>query len=226
MLNRPIEEMMRTFHNSCVKRKISKLNKNNLQLVIGESEESLRIFYHLYCRSRKRLGLPAQPYIFFKSLWEHFHQQKYMRVMLAQKDGIPIGGMIVFMYKNRCSVEYLGSEISYRNVNPDHFLWWEAIRMAHKEGFEVFDFGRTSIFNTSLMDFKGRWGTAIRDLPQYHYPVKSDDKASHKKDSSGVKIVKAVCRHIPEGLYSHLGEFFYRHRRMRRFYTQHSPTSH
>ena len=53
----------------------------------------------------------------------------------------------------------------YSNLNTNYFGVWEAIKLAHSEGYKIFDFGRTGINNDGLMSFKSRWGAKVVDLP-------------------------------------------------------------
>jgi hypothetical protein len=39
--------------------------------------------------------------------------------------------------------------------------------MGYREGFSVFDFGRTHYLHRGLIEFKSRWGTRMADLPQF-----------------------------------------------------------
>lgn len=67
-LDKPLDELKMTFHRKSVRQEIRRAEKNRLNLRIANTESDLLIFYDIYVKSRKRLGLPAQPYHFFKSL--------------------------------------------------------------------------------------------------------------------------------------------------------------
>ena len=83
--------------------------------------------------------------------------------------------------------------------------------MAFRQGYAVFDFGRTSIKNQSLLDFKTHWGTTTIDLPNFIY---SEDKANDLKfaeDKLSYKIIKRFSDFIPQFAYQIFGDFCYRH---------------
>jgi lipid II:glycine glycyltransferase (peptidoglycan interpeptide bridge formation enzyme) len=162
--------------------------------------------------TRERRALPPQPYVFFKSLWNAFYPSKQLILMLAQKDGKTIAGLMLLLFKDRVTAEFAASDKKYKDLSPNHYLFWQAIRMAHEKGFRVFDFGRTSPLNASLMDFKKRWGTREVDLAQFYFPAGMAAGASNKEQSQKYRIIRRVFSlGLPEYAQSLLGGFVYRH---------------
>jgi serine/alanine adding enzyme len=98
-----------------------------------------------------------------------------------------------------------------RNLSPNHFLIWEAIKLFHSEGYPILDFGRTSIRNVSLIDFKRRWGTEAVDLPSFFYPANSQGTRVDREDTTSYKLMRRVCKRAPNWALNFLGEFAYRH---------------
>ena len=86
----------------------------------------------------------------------------------VKKYDTTVAGMILFKYKDHVSAEFACSNDEYFNLSPNHFVFWEAIKLAHK----AFDFGRTPASNKSLMDFKRHWGTNVIDMNHLYYPKK------------------------------------------------------
>jgi len=67
--------------------------------------------------------------------------------------------------------------VSFLNLNqylahktPNHLLTWHAIEQGCLNGYEFFDFGRTSPENKGLMRYKEMWGAKRIDLPYSYYP--------------------------------------------------------
>ena len=80
--------------------------KSNLRLKVADDESDLIAFYRLYIRTRKQIGLPPQPYIFFKMLWNTSFQSGRIALLLAEKDKEIIAGVIIFKFRKRVSAEY------------------------------------------------------------------------------------------------------------------------
>ena len=211
MLDRPLEGIQKSFHRQSIRHKIKRAEKSMLTLHVAGDESCLREFYRLYVETRKRLGLPPQPYVFFRSLWDVFHSGRRVRLLMAKRGETVIAGLMIFTFNGRCSTEYLGSDIACRDLSPDHFLYWQAIQMAHREGFKIFDLGRTEASNDTLMLFKSRWGTMVTDLPQYYYPRAVVNHASHMETSYKYRLLREICRRAPEALLHRIGNFCYRH---------------
>lgn len=60
------EAIWKHFNYKSIRYEINKANKNKIKLKVAETENDLRTFYMLYAITRKRLGLPSQPYLFLK----------------------------------------------------------------------------------------------------------------------------------------------------------------
>jgi lipid II:glycine glycyltransferase (peptidoglycan interpeptide bridge formation enzyme) len=204
-------QLMASFHRSCVRQKIQQTIRNNVCLKRGENEADLQQFYKLYVMTRRRLGLPPQPYIFFKMIWETFSPANQVMLLIAEQEGKTVAGMLLFKFKGRVSAEFLASDLKYRSVHPDHFLFWEAIKLAYGEGYEFFDFGRTSLSNKTLAAFKNRWGTKEIDLPNYFYPGKNIANGFICEGSLRNRFVRGIFRHTPLTALKCVGNLYYRH---------------
>ena len=204
------EELMKTFSKQ-VKRKIKLFQNTGFALRNAEKNTDIEEFYQLYVKTRKRLGLPPQPYVFFYSLWEKFSYSNNISILLARYKGQLIAGLIMLKFKDRCSWEYLASDASFQNLHTNYFILWEAIKVAHAEGYRIFDFGRTGISNEGLMTFKGLWGTTVVDLPELYYPKKAFSMVSYHEGSVPYKIVREINKKLPDPLFKYIGNFVYRH---------------
>ncbi len=210
-LDKNIEEIKKSFHRSCVRQRISRAEKSGLTIREGENYEDLRIFYDLYLLTRKRLLLPPQPFKFFIALWNNFWPGKRIQLLFAEKNRKPLASLLLFKFKKRVSAEYIGYDNTYNELSANHFLFWHAIRCAWSEGYEVFDFGRTSKRNGSLMDFKNRWGTNDIDLPIFYYPKNIGMKSCNKENFWGYKLVQRLCKRASPNLLENMGKYIYRH---------------
>jgi lipid II:glycine glycyltransferase (peptidoglycan interpeptide bridge formation enzyme) len=119
--------------------------------------------------------------------------------------------LILFAFKDRVSAEFAASDEQYRDISPNHLLFWEAIKWAYSEGYKIFDFGRTALSNTALMDFKNRWGTKIVDLPQFFYPLQAIQRNIEVEKSQGYRFIKKICTSAPDWALPPIGRFCYRH---------------
>jgi len=206
------ETLWKNLSYKSIRYRINKTTKNNLVLQTADNEQGLRTFYLLYAATRKRLGLPSQPYHFFKNLYDRFSPTGNVCVFLAQFEERMIAGQFIFKFKGRFSVEALGDDPFHRHLHGGHFLYWEGIKAACREGFQIYDFGRTSLRNSTLMNFKKRWGTRRNDLRTFFYDrTRKPFRSINREESSSYKLMQFLCRKTPAPLQPALSNFCYRH---------------
>lgn len=206
-----LESIKKRFHRSCVRQRIDRALKSNLTLKLGESEDDLRRFYRLYLITRKRNQVPSMPYHFVKSIWEIFQPSGKISLLLAEHENTVIAALLMFKYKDRVSVEFAGSDDSYKSVSPNHFLFWKAINISKAEGYSLFDFGRTSPNNRQLMDFKAHWGTRVADILHHYYFGNFPNNLKYPEDKFTYAAVQTLTRVVPMFFYPVFGKMCYRH---------------
>ena len=108
-------------------------------------------------------------------------------------------------------MEFEAWDFRFRNISPNHFLIWEEIKDSYQEGYLTFDFGRTSIRNVSLMDFKRRWGSSVVDLPKFIYPLERSAQFSENDSNLTYRIARVVFQHSPDLISKTLGKLLYKH---------------
>jgi peptidoglycan/xylan/chitin deacetylase (PgdA/CDA1 family) len=205
-----IGSLKMSFHHNC-KRNIARGLKSSLTLCVADSEEQLRAYYALHVRTRGRLGLPPQPFRFFQALWNVFMPRGMMTLLLAEYGKEVVAGQLYFKFKGRASMEFEAWDRDKRNLAPNHFIIWEAIRLFQEEGYQKLDFGRTAISNVPLRVFKERWGTKVVNLPTFLYPANWNRAQGNREDSMSYKLIKHTCKVAPEWVLSSIGDFCYRH---------------
>jgi lipid II:glycine glycyltransferase (peptidoglycan interpeptide bridge formation enzyme) len=204
------EEIIKTIRRQ-LRQQIYKSMKNDLVIQTAHDETELDEFYKIYVHSRKRLGLPPQPYNFFKLLWKTFLFSKRITLLLVRYEGQLLAGLIMLKFKGRCSCEYIGTSDGSKSFNSGHFIFWEAIKSAYSEGYKIFDFGRTGINNEGLMTYKSHWGTEAMDLPQFYYPKELCSSLNSSEESFSYNFIRKISKNVPDPIFQMMGNFLYRH---------------
>lgn len=211
LLSPGLDRLKAGFHRSCVRQRIARGENSGLQLKKGATEADLESLYRLYRLTRKRLGLPPQPYSFFWALWDVFAPSGNLEILLAEHDGRPLAGLLLFKFKDRVSAEYAVMDDSYRDMSPNHYLFWEAIKSASLESYRIFDFGLTPQSNKQLLDFKSRWGTQVIDCFTHYYPKHACTSIKENESSLGYRFVQNLCKIMPDRAFTCFGAFIYKH---------------
>ncbi len=205
------EALWGNFNYKAVRYEINKAQKQKLAVRAADSENDFAQFYQLYTLTRKRLGLPSQPRLFFKTLWDTFLPSGNVVILLAELEGMTIAAHFLLRFNGRVSAEAVGWDTGHSRTSPNHFLFWEGIKSACANGFRVYDFGRTSPRNRSLLDFKKRWGTQVADLHSFCHPLRSYSGIVDRESSKAYQAARFACRKAPDFAYSFIGNVCYRH---------------
>jgi CelD/BcsL family acetyltransferase involved in cellulose biosynthesis len=210
-LKRDPAALLKTFDRTCVRQRISRGQASGLSVRAGETEDDFRSFFRLFMKTRKRVNRPTQPYRFLRAVWREFGPSGQCLLLLAAKDRTDLAGLLLLRYKDRVSAEWAASDDTYKNLSPNQFVFWEAIRRSIAAGYDLFDFGRTAKSNLGLMDFKNRWGTTVSDMYEIACPAPSGGAADDDEDSFLKRMIAKACGRAPDALQETLGNIIYRH---------------
>jgi hypothetical protein len=202
------EKISKAFHKDCVRKSVRKALKSGVTVRVAEREDELKEYYRMHAQTRKRLGFPIQPYRFFTNMWRVMG--RHLSLFLAELDGRPIAGLITFTYRDTMSMEHIGNDPAYLPVRPNHLLYFTAIETACRQGYLYADFGKTTIDNQGLLDFKRRWGADMYDVFYFYYPEIKGLTALDDK-SMKYRLFLYLERRMPLPFARVLGSMVYRH---------------
>jgi hypothetical protein len=193
------------------KRSINKAAREGVSVAVLTTEDSIREYFRLHCMTRKRHGLPPQPYHFFKKIYDHVISKGYGFVALACYKGINIAGIVCFHFGGKAVWKFGASDMRYKHLRVNDIVTWETIKMCSRQGCKNFCFGRTEPDNHGLMVFKSGWGAKEQTIQYYRYDLGTDKYICGKPYGRAFynKIFKAIpvsiSRVIGEKLYRHIG---------------------
>jgi lipid II:glycine glycyltransferase (peptidoglycan interpeptide bridge formation enzyme) len=209
-LNKDPEILRKSFHKSHIQRSIKKAEKSDIHLRKANDILDVKAFYKLQLKTRKKHGVPPQPFSFFINLWKVLYPKKRMDLYLVEHQRKTIAGMILLKFKNRVCYQYGASDENYLHFRPNHLLMWNAIKDACEEGFEYFDFGKSSVENEGLIEFKRRWGTEELDIMHLYYPEIYGLQTISRK-SIKYKITNLFWGNTPSFITELGGKLLYKH---------------
>jgi CelD/BcsL family acetyltransferase involved in cellulose biosynthesis len=175
----------------------------------GKGIEQLRLFYHLQCLTRRRHGLPVQPWSFFELLWQSILEQGLGFLLLAYAGDRCLAGGIFLHWGQTLTYKYAASTEESRVLRPNHLLTWTAVRWGCEHGYRNLDFGRSSVEDKGLRTFKNRWGAEEMSLAYTTLSSVPDKPRGNKVMSAMQRVIRAsplfVCRAAGELFYRHFG---------------------
>jgi len=145
-------------------RKIKKANNYGMTVEISKNISDLKKFYRLHCITRKRHGLPPQPYIFFKLIYKNLIQQGYGFIALGILKKKVITAQLYLNTNTHGIYKYGASNKKGLEISASYLLMWESIKYFKSCGVQSISLGRTAIENQGLLLFKDSWGAKRENL--------------------------------------------------------------
>jgi hypothetical protein len=192
-----------------VRRAVRKAEASGLRVEIRSDLDAVRSYYELHAKTRRRHGVPPQPWAFFKNLHRFLIAKGHGQVVLVEHEGRPIGGA-VFLYSGRKAVYKFGAaDPAFQSLRPSNLVMATAIRNLAERGFEKLDFGRTSLSNAGLRRFKAGWGASEKAIRYYRFDIRAERWLISADRATGLHA--KLLRHGPILLHRLLGKLLYPH---------------
>lgn len=192
-------------------RQVKKARKAGLEIRQGNGEELLADFYRVFSQRMRELVFPVYPKAYFRTILEYFEKQT--RLVLVYDQGRPLGGMLLFTFKDICSAPYVATLIEQHSAHPNQLLYYSAIRQAWEQGCRTFDFCRSQI-GSGTFTFKSQWKAQPRSLA-YLYPACKDQSLlptiGQARGSWVFQLAEKVWPHLPLPVTQWLGGRLIRH---------------
>jgi hypothetical protein len=201
-----LETIYKGFHDSCVRRKIKRAEREKLSYESGRSEELLRQFRYLLLLTRRRHRLPPQPAAWFHNLVHCLGDKLTIHVL--SKDGSPVASIVTLTYKKTLVYKYGCSDARFHNLGGTPLLFWKAIQQGKHMGAEEFDLGRSAYDDPGLIAFKEHLGAVGSELQYYRSPALCVKRESSPSRTSWARQAVAV---LPDSLLAGAGQLLYRH---------------
>jgi hypothetical protein len=205
--------LFRKFHQSCVRRRLDKAKRGGVVVEERQDEESLRVFHAMLVATRRRRSLPPMPFAFFREMYRGLSPNNVV-LYLAVHAGEPVGGLMALKFKDMWTMEYNG-DADNAPAGANQLLCWEAIQRAKSSGAAYYSFGRTSLDNASLLEYKSRWATVEEDLTDF---VSIPGAAAVQSDETPTAVAvalhataKKLLHYAPPAVQKSFGDFCYRH---------------
>ncbi len=204
-LKEDLDSLFRSFHESCVRRKIKRAEREKLDYTEGRSEKLVQQFYRMLLHSRRRYGLPPQPLSWFRNLVACLGPD--LKIRLACRNGTPICGILTLTHKKTMVYKYGCSDPRQHKLGGMALLFWKAIQEAKSKGLEELDMGRTDCDEPGLASFKEHWGATRSLLTYWRYPIVPMTIG----DSWQLKVARKVFGAAPVPTLATAGKFLYKH---------------
>jgi hypothetical protein len=194
---------------SSTRRAIRKAEQSGLTFELSRDLEAVRAFYGLFCKTRRRHGAPPQPYEFFASIQRNVLARKQGWVALARDGQVPVAGAVYLNFGKTAIYKFGASDDRFNKLRANNLVMWEAIKHLAREGFEFLEFGRTSLTNQGLNNFKLSWGATEYRIDYVRQDLRTGGFAVVGDAASGLRA--RVLGLLPDPIFKLVGSALYRH---------------
>ena len=168
------EELLFEKMDGSVRRAVRKAEKDGVTVEILQSLEAMQIFFDLQCLTRKRHGLPPQPWGFFLNIHRHILSQNLGLIAVASHGGKKIAASVYFYLGGRAIYKYGASDFAQQHLRGTNLVMWAAMKWLAANGAKTLDLGKTSLANEGLRRFKLNLGARERTVEYVKFDLRRE----------------------------------------------------
>jgi CelD/BcsL family acetyltransferase involved in cellulose biosynthesis len=160
------------------RRAVRKAEREGVEIDFDSGEQSMRNFFYLHCATRRRHGLPPQPWRFFSNIQRHLLSAGLGFLATARVAKRAVAAA-VFLHEGRQALYKFGaSDYAYQALRPNNLTMWAAINHCAQKGLAILHLGRTSLSNAGLRRFKLGLGAEEQKIHYTKYDFASQQFVS------------------------------------------------
>ncbi len=137
------------------------------------------LLYQMYLETSLRDGFIIRPHAYYQRIWSLFIQAGLATPLIAEVEGQPVAGLMLFHFGKRSWYLYGMSTDQHREKMPNYLLQWEAIRLSKALGCRIYDlWGAPDVFDESddmwgVYRFKqGLGAQPVQRIGAYDLPIR------------------------------------------------------
>jgi hypothetical protein len=188
---------------------VRKAGKEGVKVGFFQSTEALEVFYRLQCLTRKRHGLPPQPYAFFMNIHRHILSKGLGTIAIADHLGEKIAASVYFFMGGRAIYKYGASDYARQNLRGTSLVMWEAMKWLAGQDIKSLHLGKTARANEGLRRFKLNLGAREKVVDYVKFDLRSGSFVTEKDAITGWH--NHVFSRMPGFLARTAGRMLYKH---------------
>jgi len=197
-LTRGREAVWKGLPQKSVRWPVNKARRSGISVRRGRNIEDIRIFYEMYRRTRRSLGVPGYSAKFFEKLWDNFSADK-IDLIFAVYEKTDIAGILLYYHAGQTYYAHAAAlpDSPARRFQAHDLLLWEGIERAVERGDSVFDLHGATKGTEGIFKFKEKWADEVVELPYYFYRRDGKDLPYIDPGSARLDMVKNIWRRLP-----------------------------
>jgi hypothetical protein len=194
-----------------VRTSIRKAVKSGVEVQVLTSPEAVGAFCRLNARTRRRHGLPPQPFAFFRNLHRHVLAADKGCVVQAVYQGRVIAASVYAHHGRHAVYKYGASDERFQALRGANVVMWEAIRRYAAGGFAGLSLGRSALAHAGLRRYKLGWGASESPLRYHRYEFRTEQFVARAQQDPEdgyplARLLPLCCLRLAgRMLYKHMG---------------------
>jgi len=183
---------------------IRKAETRGVQVRMAHSVKDFKKFYQVYLIVFRDFGTPPYGGNYFSVLHERLASTGAVRLLLAEVDGICIGGLLLFCWGKNLVSKFAVCLPQFVDKRVYPLLYWKAIQWGLELGYKRLSLGTSSRDQTGLIAFKEGWGSKTRPVEVYSLSL-AGKVPSLEKFYNSQGLGQRIWKNIPIGVTSNVG---------------------
>ena len=149
------------------RRNIRKALQAGVSVEVFDTWEALEKFQHLNCMTRKTHGLPPQPAVFFKNIYQYILAERLGNVVIASYKGKAVATAVFFHLGRKAIYKFCAWDRHYQSLRANNLVLWKAIEWYCAKGCTTLCLGRTDLDAPGLCQYKAGWAPEQKLIRYY-----------------------------------------------------------
>lgn len=159
-------------------------------------------FYAVFSRNMRDLGTPVYPRRLFERVCAQFPKQA--SVAVVRLAGEPVAAGFLLGHRGRAEIPWASSLRDHNHVGVNMLLYWAVLEHSIDQGYETFDFGRSSV-DSGTYRFKKQWGGQPHPLYWYYWLRDGDALPALTTHNPKYQLAIRAWQRLPLAVANRLG---------------------
>lgn len=200
------EELLKGF-SSKLRSQVRRAEKEGMTARVGGTE-CLDEFYAVFSRCMRDLGTPVYAKSFFGKILEVF--PKDARICVVSHQDTPVSAGFLYGFRSTLEIPWAASDKRFNKLSPNMLLYGKVLEYACQQGFQVFDFGRSSP-DSGTYKFKAQWGAQPHQLYWYYWMKDGRDVPQLNPQNPKYAVAIRLWQTLPVAVANLLGPHIVKH---------------
>lgn len=200
------EQLIKGFP-SKLRSQVRRAQKEGMTARVG-GRECLDEFYAVFSRCMRDLGTPVYAKGFFAKILEVF--QKEARICVISHGDIPVAAGFLYGFRSSLEIPWAASDKRFNKLAPNMLLYGTVLEYACQQGFQIFDFGRSSP-DSGTYRFKEQWGARPQQLHWYYWMKEGRQVPQLNPQNPKYAVAIRLWQHLPVPVANLLGPHIVKH---------------